>query len=109
VSDRTFYIVDLRPEWNGNPYVTFWRANDAGYAYPLSWAGEYAEDKIKGALDYYTVRQGRSLIRFPVATDTIWRVRKIKPAKGVVDGDAGPVIRNTPANRLALRRASYRP
>lgn len=38
-----FFIVDLRPEWRGNPYVTLWRPDDAGYAYPLPWAGRYSK------------------------------------------------------------------
>lgn len=100
-----YVICDLRPEWRRMPYVTFWRPDDAGYAYPLSWAGDYSEGRVREGRSYYTARKGRSLIRFAVLREVAERYSHA-PTPGMIDGDAGPVVGNTPENRKALRSAA---
>lgn len=103
-----YYIADLRPEWRANPYITFWRAGNRGYAYPLSWAGRYGQAELIEAINYYWKRDGQTLIRFAVHCTAVDRL-SIAPAPGVIDGDAGPVVPNTPANRRILRRRAFIP
>ena len=82
-----FYIVDVRPDWVGNPYVTVWRPENAGYAYPLSWAGKYTQEVIDGEPSYYhKVRYGtkRALDRFPVPCEV---VEALAPIWCGLDGD----------------------
>ncbi len=103
-----YYIADLRPEWRSKRYVTFWRPNDAGYAFPLSWSGQYAQADLIAAVNYYWAREGQSLIRFPVPCAIVDR-RAVPPAPGVIDGDAGPVLPNNGTTRKWLRRQAFIP
>lgn len=103
-----FVIVDLRPEWKWKPYVTFWRPDNAGYAYPLVWAGDYSEGTIMGAQRYYAAFHGSNLIRFPVERSAA-EALGVAPNLGEVDGDTGPVIPNNAAMRKALRRMAFTP
>lgn len=101
-----FYICDMRPEWRRKPFITFWRPNDAGYAFPLAWAGKYTRDEvILGGSYYYTTEDG-ALIRCPVAVKFADALG-ISPPPGVIDGDAGPVVKNTAANRRKLAQAAF--
>jgi len=103
-----YYIADLRKDWTGQRYVTFWRPNNANYAWPLVWAGKYGQDLVDEKADYYCVKEGRSFIRFPVPV-AIVDALGVAPRKGEIDGDTGPVVLNTKANRAKLRRAMYQP
>lgn len=110
-SASMLYIVDVRQEWNGRPYITVWRPDDAGYAYPLAWAGRYSRERVDEAPNYYyTYRYGsaRVLDRYPVPCASV-EALAVAPTPGVIDGDIGPVIPNTRAVRAALRRARYVP
>jgi len=110
-SKDEFYIVDVRKDFDGNPYITLWRPGNAGYAYPLPWAGRYTRAEIEGRPGYhYRKRDGkaRALDRYPVPCDVAER-HAVAPAKGLVDGDAGPVLPNTAGVRAALRRARLIP
>lgn len=91
--EELFYIVDLRPQWKANPYITFWRPNNKGYAYPLSWAGKYTREIIRERWNYYTVEDGKIIIRFPLSCP-IAEAYGMRPAPGIIDGDAGPVVDN---------------
>lgn len=103
-----FLICDLRKEWNSRPYVTFWRPNNANYAYPLVWAGDYTEqDALEGGAYYTTIEDG-ALIRFPISRALV-EPMAVEPNPGVIDGDTGPVIRNTPTMRAKLRALAYPP
>lgn len=117
-----FYIVDLRPKWSRNPYVSFWRPKDAGYCYPLSWAGKYTAERVAEGGDYYTYKEwtsekgpGRLFTRFPVrCSDIEALVAEVggppdTEGRGRVDGNAGPVLRQSGAMRNRLRRLRYRP
>lgn len=101
-------ICDMRPEWSVNPFITFWRPGNAGYAYPLSWAGDYTPDEIAEGGHYYTYRKGRSLKRFAVPREVAEAI-SVPPPPGAIDGDAGPVVLNTPENRRKLRRRAFIP
>jgi len=110
MSDR-YYIVDVRADFRGNPFITVWRPNNAGYAYPLSWAGHYDRAIVDEQPNYYhQLRYGtkRALERFPVLCSVAHRFAT-EPPRGMIDGDAGPVLRNTPQIRAALRKARYIP
>lgn len=111
MSTDRFYIVDVRQEWRGNPYLTLWRPDNAGYAYPTAWAGQYTREQIEGQGTYYwRPRYGAKLAmdRFPVPC---WFVDGIgiQPRDGIVDGNTGLVIPNTKFARDALRRHAFRP
>ncbi|MBX5021181.1 hypothetical protein [Rhizobium lentis] len=102
-----FLICDLRPEWSWRPYVTFWRPNNGNYAYPLVWAGDYAEDEVMKGGSYYTTVEGRILIRFPILRSLV-EPMAVAPDRGLIDGDTGPVVRNNPGNCAKLRELAYR-
>ena len=99
-----FYICDLRQSWAKQWAVTFWRPDNAGYAYPLSWAGKYDKLAIENGGDYYFEREAGKMTRFPVPCDIADALATPSPP-GKIDGDAGPVVLNTPKNRAALRKA----
>jgi len=101
-----YYIVDMRRD-SGCPYITLWRPNNAGYCWPLVWAGRYQEEAICGKPGYYWLQEGRRFLRFPVRCDLVEQIA-IPPARHMVDGDAGPVIPNTPAGRRYLVRKRLR-
>lgn len=107
MADDLFYIVDLRPKWRGLWAVTFWRPDNAGYAYPLSWAGKYTRQQVIAGGDYYTTRSGRFLIRFAVPCQ-VAEAMAVAPPPGQIDGDAGPIVFNTSENRANLRQAALR-
>ncbi|WP_176083155.1 hypothetical protein [Martelella sp. HB161492] len=106
--DNHFYIVDMRPDFLGGRYLTFWRPNNSNYAYPLSWAGKYTAGQIEDGLLYYTVSNGRSLIRFAVPCHIADALAE-PPEPGTIDGDASPVVSNTRRNRRKLREAAFIP
>lgn len=99
-------ICDLRPEWNKNPFVTFWRAGNGGYAYPLSWAGNYSVEKVLEGYDYYCAANHRAKIRFAIPRRVVEKLA-IAPPTGRIDGNAGPVVLNNPTNRSRLRRRAF--
>lgn len=103
-----YYIVDVRPEWRRKPYITLWRPNDAGYAFPLPWAGKYDRARVDANPDYYATKEDARFIRFPVPCEAVERLG-VNPAPRMIDGDAGPVIPNTAKVRTALRHARYLP
>ncbi|MEO0034251.1 MAG: hypothetical protein RLZZ501_274 [Pseudomonadota bacterium] len=111
-----FYIIDLRPDFMRKPYITVWRPDDAGYAYPLTWAGRYSKETVDAHPGYYANRgclaSGRPstrLDRFPAPCEVVEALATPKPKPGIIDGDAGPVLVNDAKTRAALRRAKYLP
>lgn len=91
-----YYVADFRPEWRHKPYVTFWRPEDAGYCYPLPWAGRYTRAEIEAGGSYYTKREGRRFIRFAVPCSIVDAMGTAPEAREI-DGDTGPVVRKTAA------------
>jgi hypothetical protein len=103
-----FYIVDLRPEWARKPYVTVWRPDNAGYAYPLSWGGVYRLDELKPG--YHANKKGTARFEnFPVPRAIVEALAIPEPRPGVIDGNAGPVIVNNAKTRGILRAAMFVP
>lgn len=98
-SDERYYICDLREEWRGKPCVTFWRPNNAGYAFPLPWSGQYTLEKLAEKPGYYWEKPfGRSraaFIRFPVPCRIVDKLGSA-PTPGLIAGDAGPIVWKTP-------------
>lgn len=108
MAEEPFVICDLRKEWSWRPYVTFWRPNNANYAYPLSWSGDYSKETVDKNAGYYTEKDGRSYLRFAVPR-AVAEALSEPPRPGDIDGDVGPVVLNNEANRRALRKAAYIP
>jgi hypothetical protein len=105
-----FYIVDVRPEWSRKPYITVWRPNDAGYAFPLSWGGIYSKEHVDAHPRYYANKKGTKRYEcFPVPREVVEALAIPKPAPRMIDGDVGPVVVNSAKTRAALRKARYLP
>jgi hypothetical protein len=98
-----YFIVSVNHTLRENAYITFWRADNSGYAWPLSWAGEYPEARVLANLGYYN---GGGNIAVPVE---VVRPLAIAPAPGRIDGDAGPVVLNNRANWDVLKANVIRP
>jgi hypothetical protein len=94
-----YYIVDIRSEWSSQKYVTFWRPKSAGYTWPLPWAGKFTAETLLGEWAYYNTPDQS---RFAVACEDVESLGLTEPAPGDIDGDAGPVLRNTKSNRRKL-------
>ncbi|WP_456015866.1 hypothetical protein [Methylorubrum populi] len=118
VREDLFYIVDLRPEWNKNPYVSFWRPDDAGYCYSLAWAGKYTAERVAQGGSYYTYKAwtspkgpGRLFTRFAVRCADVEAFGEAPDTegRGRIDGNTGPVLRMSGAMRNALRRLRCSP
>lgn len=101
-----FYICDLRLSWRHKKFVTFWRPNDCGYAFPLPWAGKYTLQDVLEDIGYYWGRNSLSkkspFIRFPVPCSAVDAIA-VTPPPGVIDGDVGPVVPMTAETRRYLR------
>lgn len=106
MSNLLFYICDMRPAWNYRPYISFWRPDNAGYCYPLSWAGKYDLARILSAPDYYYQRNSRSYTQFAIPCAAVDAVAG-RPMPGTIDGDTGPVIIMSKATRANLRAAIF--
>lgn len=94
-----FYIVSVRHTTRDNAYVSFFRPQSQGYAYPLVWAGRYSLAEVAAHLDY--LNNGFDTIA--VSCDVVEAIAST-PAPGMIDGDAGPVIMNTRSNWQTLLR-----
>ncbi len=103
-----FLICDLRPEWRWRPYVSFWRPNNANYAYPLVWSGDYTEEQVMKGGSYYTTVEDGALIRFPVLRSLV-EPMAVAPDRGHIDDDTGPVVWQTSENCARLRELAYLP
>ncbi|MCD0415669.1 hypothetical protein LOC51_00445 [Rubrivivax sp. JA1024] len=105
-SDERYYICDLREEWRGKPCVTFWRPDNAGYAYPLPWSGQYTLNQLVAEPGYYWgkpfERPRAAFIRFPVPCRIVDQLGSA-PTPGLVDGDVGPIVWKTPRIVRRLR------
>lgn len=96
-SEELYYIASLRHTRKADDFITFWRADNAGYAWPLQWAGQYNRASVEAEMDYY--HNGDRSIAVPVGVVSSLAV---PPASGKVDGDTGPVVMNTAENWKAL-------
>lgn len=94
----TYYVVSVKHTKRCDLYVTVWRPNDCGYAYPLSWAGKYEEDLVLAKLGYYN--SGCSAVAVPC--EVLDRLG-VSPSPGMVDGNVGPVVLNNAATWRAIK------
>lgn len=98
-----FYIVNLSHAKPGDRYISLWRPECKGYAWPLPWAGRYPEAVVRENLGYYN--NGENLA---VPCELIESMA-VAPAPGEVDGDAGPVVPATRENWKLLLAAAIEP
>nr|WP_063571387.1 hypothetical protein [Luteibacter rhizovicinus] len=99
-----YYIVSIKHTHRRDLYITVWRPNDSGYAYPLSWAGLYAEDLMLAKLGYYN--SGCSAVAVPC--EVFDRIA-VPPSPGMIDNDAGPVVFNNAKSWRAIRAGVIMP
>lgn len=118
MSEPRFFIVDLRAEWTRKPYITLWRPDYCGYAYPLPWAGRYTAKDIAEKGSYLNQRRyvsGKGHVgpweRFGVACEEIERLATGPDliGRGRIDGNTGPVVRNSADMRDHLRSVRHIP
>ena len=87
-----FYVISVTHTNREHAYITVWRPDNKGYAWPLSWAGKYSEQEIHASLDYY--HQGGNVAVPCALLDGI----AVAPTPRTVDNDAGPVVLNNKQN-----------
>lgn len=90
---RDFYVISVTHTNREHQYITVWRPENKGYAWPLSWAGKYSEADIKEHPDYY--HSGCSNIAVPCS---LLDGMAVPPTPRTIDNDAGPVVLNTKEN-----------
>lgn len=95
VGKKMLYIVSVRHTQRGDQFITFWRPNNAGYAYPLSWAGKYDSDEI---LQGY---HNNGWDTIAVSCDVVDALAEPTP-RGWIDNDAGPIVYHNRANWKVL-------
>ncbi|MGE8495418.1 hypothetical protein [Comamonas sp.] len=91
------YIVSTKYTKRNSRYITFWRPDNAGYAWPLCWAGRYDSESVKAEQDYYNNGDDTVAVLCS-AVDALG----IAPHPGDVDGDKGPVVINSKGNWNAI-------
>jgi hypothetical protein len=102
------YIVSTKHTRTDSKFITVWRPDNSGYAWPLPWAGKYGLDAVLAEPDYYNSR--RSTIAVPCEVlDSV----AVQPEAGCIDGDVGPVVLNNSdnwalilSNQIADKRAT---
>lgn len=92
-----FYVISLKHSHKRDRYITFWRPENKGYAWPLSWAGRYTREQIEQSTEYYN--NGSDTIAVPC--DFI-ETLAVAPFPKTIDNDAGPVVLNTVDHWRAL-------
>lgn len=108
--ETQYFIVDIRNDWRKQKYITFWRPDNSNYAWPLSWAGRYDRSVVDSQPSYYcNTNGGKSLVRFPVACEIVEAMALTEPDNGDIDGNVGPVLRNSEKVRRKLRASAYIP
>jgi hypothetical protein len=53
VGEREYLIMSVKHTRPGDRWITFWRPNDAGYAYRMDWCGRYPEATVRAHSGYY--------------------------------------------------------
>lgn len=91
-----FYVISVTHTNREHQYITVWRPDNKGYAWPLSWAGRYTEQQILESLDYYHNGENVAVPRH------VLDGMAVQPTPGTVDNDAGPVVLNNKANWLRI-------
>jgi hypothetical protein len=100
------YIVSLneRDLARRHRYIMVWRPDSAGYAYPLSWAGRYTREEVRQRPSY--LNNGETTIAVPCAVlDELAEA----PQAGLIDNDAGPVVKKSASNLRLIKAARWLP
>ncbi len=99
-----YYIAALGLTRAEDLYICFRRPlRSDGVCWPLPWAGTWSEaDVVQGAVE---LNDGVETVAVP--KDAIHALATA-PSAGKIDGDVGPVVRNTASNRRALIVAARR-
>jgi hypothetical protein len=96
-----FYIFSLKHTNRKDPWITFWRPENKGYAWPLEWSGKYTASEIDGDPGYYN--DGVDTIAVPVVN-----VESLK-IEAEVDRQTVFCLPNKKAVRTALIAARKQP
>lgn len=102
-AERLFYVASLKHTHREHLYITFWRPDHCGYAWPLSWAGRYPESHVRERLDYLNC--GHTVAVPCEVVDAL----AVTPERGHIDGNAGPVVPNNRENWKTLLAAVIEP
>lgn len=85
-------IVSVTHTQRYHKYITLWRPDNKGYAWPLPWTGRYRREQVMSMLDYYNTGDN-------IAVPAALIEELAEPVdKGDIDNDVGPAVRNTAAN-----------
>lgn len=87
------YIVSVKHTQRDHTYITVWRPDNAGYAWPLTWAGRYSAEEVRARRGYY--HRGDDTLAVPCA---VLDALAVPPVPGTIDNNAGPVVMNTREN-----------
>lgn len=102
--DADCLVINLSHHHQKAAFVTFWRPDNNGYAFPLAWAGLYAREEVDKQLDYY--HTGHCHIAIPAAAV---EGLLVSPGHRMIDNDAGPVMLSTKENWGHILRSLIRP
>lgn len=86
------YIVNLSHTRRDDKFISFWRPEAKGYAFPLPWAGKYSKTQVLAEPDYYN-----SGDNVAVPCDCFDNMAT-EPPPGAVDGNVGPVVLSNSKN-----------
>ena len=93
-----YYVAALGPAHAQGLFISFRRlVPEGGLCWPLPWAGTWPEAAVaEGAAELNDGVEAAAVPKEAV------HALATAPPPGKIDGDAGPVVRNTAANRQAL-------
>ena len=98
-----YYVADLRLSRAEDLYISFRRPERSdGVCWPLPWAGVWPEAGVRQAAESI---DGVETVAVP--TEAVHALATA-PAAGRIDGDVGPIVRNSASNRRALVLAARR-
>ncbi len=98
-----YYVADLKLSRAEDVYISFRRPDRSdGVCWPLPWAGVWPEAGVRQAAELI---DGVETVAVPI--DAVHALAT-EPATGRVEGDVGPVVRNSASNRRALVLAARR-
>ncbi len=93
-----YYVAALGPAHGQGLFISFRRlVPEGGLCWPLPWAGTWPEAAV--VEDAAALNDGVEAVAVP--REAVHALATAPPP-GKIDGDAGPVVRNTAANRQAL-------
>lgn len=91
-----YLLASLKRTKKGDRYITFWRPERSGYAWSIPWAGRYDLDEALLCSDLSTaIYKDTHSYAVPVS---VIEPLCVAPRPGDIDGNVGPVLRNTKAH-----------